>query len=402
LLALVAAGMLFYIYLFGIKQTQSRQAAWFKSFVIWICLEIVVVSSVCVLVQHIAIPMVTMSDVRKVKDKVVRDILSYNSKVRKGRIERSADGDHSTFNAAAFLYPSFKLAAMNRDLRESAVITHYNTIYPKKAFVDEKSNNVKKSYDTRFTFITQAFSRVAVFAITSLIQLPPPLQDAVTDVISTFGFGYAFVLIMRLWRISPALAFSPFAFLVLIVHFLTMSGKANTRPELSKTFPVEDDEPVDLTPAPVGSDSSDAAVPASLVLARRTMIAAHPPPPPTTTTTTTAGSNWKSRRASAVESMSLAEGIARRIEGTHDAPDDEEEGSDQSGSLQTRQARPVPLLARNSRVIDSSPSEDSEDANSSGGQGEIEWEEGGSDFDPDTPFNHLAYLLPASDSSDSN
>ena len=38
-------GMLLYVYLFAMTQTQSRQAAWFQSFVIWIVFEILISST---------------------------------------------------------------------------------------------------------------------------------------------------------------------------------------------------------------------------------------------------------------------------------------------------------------------------------------------------------------------
>jgi hypothetical protein len=49
-------GMLFYIYLFAMRQTATRQNAWFNSFITWLMFEICLVSSMMVLTQHVLIP----------------------------------------------------------------------------------------------------------------------------------------------------------------------------------------------------------------------------------------------------------------------------------------------------------------------------------------------------------
>ena len=63
---IVNAGMMFYIFLFALMQTASRQSAWFQSFLLWIVVEILFVSSVMVFITHIFMPMLIMKDVSKI------------------------------------------------------------------------------------------------------------------------------------------------------------------------------------------------------------------------------------------------------------------------------------------------------------------------------------------------
>lgn len=306
-LGVVASAILFFIYLFGIQQTQSRQQAWFKSFVVWIVLEILCVSSLIVLIQHVFIPLIALSDVRRVQERVVRDIVSFNAKMKKIPNRKIVQKPQS-FNAASFLFPSYKLASMNSSLKDSAVITRYHTTFPKKAFGSDKSSNLKKNYDLRFTFIKQALPRIAIFAISSMIQLPPPVQDAFTEIVSSVGFGYIGMLHVRLYRISPVFAFLPLLAAVLIVHFLTASGRAKSRLDLSKTFPVDDDSEEDVSTEDVckttgfivedseQKDNKDHKDGNDLFQSANQ----HP--------------TWKSRRASAVESLNLAHSLGRRHE----------------------------------------------------------------------------------------
>jgi hypothetical protein len=313
-LGTVACGILFFIYLFGVQQTKSRQTAWFKSFVVWIALEVLLVSSAIVFVQHVLVPLLTLKDVRRVQERVVRDIVSFNAKMKK--TNRKITAKQQSFNAASYLFPSYRLAATYTSLKESAVITQYHTSFPKKAFSSGKSrsNNIKKSYDLRFAFLKQAFSRLAIFAITSMIQLPPPVQDALTEVASSVGFGYIGMLHVRLYRMRPVLAFAPLAAAVLTVHFLTASGRANTRLDLTKTVPVDEDTD-DEVPADVAKskttniksakfDSSSSESKDNNEKTHGAIDLSQPQVAPLP--------SWKSRRASAVESLGLAHSLAQR------------------------------------------------------------------------------------------
>jgi hypothetical protein len=82
-LFIFSAALLFYVYLFAMRQTDSRQSAWFQSFVVWLLFEIFIVSSVLlVFLQQIFIPLLTMQDVQRVKKRVVNDIKSFKDKAK--------------------------------------------------------------------------------------------------------------------------------------------------------------------------------------------------------------------------------------------------------------------------------------------------------------------------------
>jgi len=62
-LLIVSMGMLFYIYLFAMRQSSNRQRAWFNSFQVWLFFEIFIVSTGLVLVEHVLIPLWSMKEV---------------------------------------------------------------------------------------------------------------------------------------------------------------------------------------------------------------------------------------------------------------------------------------------------------------------------------------------------
>jgi hypothetical protein len=110
---LMNMGMLFYVYLFAMTQTQSRQSAWFQSFVMWFLFDVFVSSTGVVLVTHLLlIPLYVMSDtsIRTIKKKVLGDIKAFREKQSKSDPNRAAPVKDEEFNAAKYLFPSWRVA----------------------------------------------------------------------------------------------------------------------------------------------------------------------------------------------------------------------------------------------------------------------------------------------------
>ena len=77
--------MLFYILLFAFSQTGPRQSAWFKSFAIWLAMEIIIVSTSIVLLSHIFIPMLIMKDLAQIKIKLIENIREYQRTIKSNK-----------------------------------------------------------------------------------------------------------------------------------------------------------------------------------------------------------------------------------------------------------------------------------------------------------------------------
>jgi hypothetical protein len=253
-------GMLFYVYLFALRQTQERQQAWFQSFVVWIIFEILLVSTGTVFLTHILIPTFIKADVKRVKQNIVNDIVAFKATVARQKNKMTSarvqeDGTEvaaskqvfdeieasTEFNAAKFLFASSRLARMYPDLKESYVVAKFSTHWPRRS-LKSTQKSVTKSYNNKFTFILQAFSRVLLFAVSSLIQFPEPVQDIFIQLVSTSGFGYVIVVLVQLWRMSPFLVAVPIVFLGLVIHFVTASSKSSSLIPLSKVQPISKEE----------------------------------------------------------------------------------------------------------------------------------------------------------------
>ena len=239
-LFLIACGLLFYIYLFAMRQTVDRQQAWFWSFIVWLTLEILLVSTFMVFVQHIIIPSLIMPDIRKVKRQVAADITSFKTmnksqtmmaRIRETLRPRSSLANvpekkqvTSTFNAAKYFYVSWRLAKMYPSLPESGAVTHFSTPFPQKA-IKQEAKVVSKVYGRRLTFIGQAASRVIVYLLVSVVNSPAVVQDGIVQVISSSGIGYAVLLMIKLFQVSPLLVLVPIVVIIILTHFYINSHK---------------------------------------------------------------------------------------------------------------------------------------------------------------------------------
>ena len=228
-------GMLFYIFLFALRQTSHRQSAWFQSFILWLIVEILFVSTSIVLFTHILIPMIAMKDVTKIKKRLLDSIKDFNGNLRR---EQQSAAEH--FNAAKYLFVSTRLAAHYPTIKAAAIIRQFNTPWPKKSY--QHYSDVSKAYNRKFSAISRSLSLLLMFFVTNLLNVPPTLQDMVIHMVTTTTIGYTILLHIELFYIFPVLAFVPFVSICLAVHFYIQYDKQNTKKKLARLLPVSSAE----------------------------------------------------------------------------------------------------------------------------------------------------------------
>jgi hypothetical protein len=222
------AGLLFYIYLFARQQSEARQSAWFQSFAVGLCFDIVLSSSAVVVITHLLIPILFFSDIRHIKNKLLKDIMEFRKSVVDTE-QYAAEGgekgqeDAAEMNAAKYLYPSWRIAALFPGIKESSMILKFSTLWPRVSF-KRKHKDVSTSYDQGVgDVVTQALSQVFFFFIASLVNLPPFAQDIVVQMLSGLGLGYAGIALTRLFRWNPLLPLAPVVLVLISTHFLLKS-----------------------------------------------------------------------------------------------------------------------------------------------------------------------------------
>jgi hypothetical protein len=87
-LGVMNVGMLFYILLFALTQTTERQQAWGQSFALWLVAEIFIVGTLLVLIMHVWIPAITMTDVLSIQKKLSETISNYQKNLADEKVKQ--------------------------------------------------------------------------------------------------------------------------------------------------------------------------------------------------------------------------------------------------------------------------------------------------------------------------
>jgi hypothetical protein len=233
-------GMLFYIFLFALTQTGSRQNAWFQSFAMWIVVEICLVSTAIVFVSHIVVPLLVMKDITQIKRRLIENIREFNDKVNRKTADNQnvdqIDEENEVFNAAKYLFVSTRLAKHYPMLKQSKIISQFSTPWPRQSY--HRVDNVSKQYDKKFSAFTKSASFLLMFFVGHFVSMPSCLQDIVIQMSSTAAIGYVLLLHVQLYQIYPVLVILPISIIALVVHFIIESGKSDAKIRLAKLFPV--------------------------------------------------------------------------------------------------------------------------------------------------------------------
>jgi hypothetical protein len=220
---LLNSGLLFYVCLFAMNQTYSRQSAWFRSFVMWFIFDLFFTSTGTVVLTHLFLPLYVLADVSKIKIKILKDLMTFRERYLKVQDEEMGEGiqtveiHQNIFNAAKYLYPSWRVAFLSQEIPESGMILQYNTLWPMKRF-GEKGAKVASEYDQ--TVLLGSLSQIFLFFFGSLFHFHSLIQDIFIEVICTSGFGLLGVCFIRLFAVHPILPVTVSVLLMLGLSFL--------------------------------------------------------------------------------------------------------------------------------------------------------------------------------------
>ena len=167
--------LLLYIFMFAVKQDSSRQSAWVQSFLIWLALEIFLVSSLVMVMSEFVVPSLVFSEVKKIKTKMIKTVCDYQFKMLKGDTFRETNNvDEAAFNAAPYLFTSTRLATKFPRSLESKIIREFRTNLPKRSYQHHK-NSANSSMNVyrrrlRLTAVMNSVNLVFLFIIGRLLS----------------------------------------------------------------------------------------------------------------------------------------------------------------------------------------------------------------------------------------
>jgi hypothetical protein len=208
--------------------------------------EVTVSSTGLVLLTHLLIPLFVLKDVARIKEKVLKDLITFREKyLKSGFVPRdeeegsvAVEGEEKTlkqegnqpppppFNAAKYLFVSWRVASLCRELPESRLVLHFSTPWPKKKF-GEKEAEVASEYEQDVLF--NAISQIALFFIVSLLNCHVLLQDMIIQTVCSSGFGFLVLWLIQLYTIHPVLPGVVVLILVLsLSYFVRISSIRNS------------------------------------------------------------------------------------------------------------------------------------------------------------------------------
>jgi hypothetical protein len=248
-------GMLFYVFLFAVSQDSHRQIAWGRSLGIYLLLDIVLISTVMVIFMHVLLPSLIMRDVGKIKKKMIESIERFYESI--GKEKKEEDGNRKSerksteddddnednnekdqlhrkkqmkplnkekivksgqedkimpaFNAAKYLFLSYRLASIYPDLKASQIILSYSSPWPKQDY--QHITNVKSDYSGRYSAITRSISIIVIFFLTNLLATPIAIHDMIFQIATTAMMGYTLFVHLQLYYIYPVLVMIPTVFI---------------------------------------------------------------------------------------------------------------------------------------------------------------------------------------------
>jgi hypothetical protein len=281
-------GMLFYVFLFALSQDSHHQAAWGRSLGIYLLLDIVLISTLMVIFMHVLLPSLIMRDVETIKKKVTESIKEFyekmdqekeqekvgekdkkvyhsnrtdddlydaplhlakirssQSKPQVVKLQEEFEGNsekknNGTFNAAKYLFLSYRMAEQYPDLQASQIILQYSSPWPKQDYKHIK--DVKNDYSDKYTGITRAISIIVIFFLTNLLVTPLAIQDMILQICTTAAIGYTMLIHIQLYYICSALVIIPTLVIIALVfmakHYYQRRRNRNDRDTQEKNAPM--------------------------------------------------------------------------------------------------------------------------------------------------------------------
>jgi hypothetical protein len=206
-------GLLLYIVLFAMSQDKSRQIAWILSYVAWLVLEVVVVSSLVMLMSHFVVPSMMLSEIRATKAKMIDTIQEYQSKLL--GVSTVHDVGVVEFNAAPFFFMSSRLALKFPGSIESEIIRDFKTDLPKRTYQRVK-----------MTAMDMCRRRLRLTAIMLLLL---SLERCFYDLICWAGIGF-----IILWHIVLLKKYSLLALIMYCTFCLAVGSYSYTHYKAAK------------------------------------------------------------------------------------------------------------------------------------------------------------------------
>jgi hypothetical protein len=204
-LLLMLSGMLFYVFLFGVIQNIHQQRAWTQSFGLWLLMEILLISTVLVLVSDVWLPMMLVDGVARCNNKLLEVI---------GQMSAMKDDDFMLvsptmrFNAVEFFFASHRVASRFPSLLTSQAVLQFRTPWPRQSY-----GALRRMQNTRWwswvTNVPELMISLAMMLLSLFSAAPQQVQSLTIEVLLSGGMGFVVGVHVLLYRVYPVLVVLP-------------------------------------------------------------------------------------------------------------------------------------------------------------------------------------------------
>ena len=204
-------GLLVYVFLFWSRQSRERQFSFFVSFMLWLLLDTCFISSGLFFWTHVILPSWIHRDVGRAKKKVLAQLMAF----RQGGV---AAVNSEEFNAAKYLFASFRLAGLVPSVPDGGAVLSYSTKWPRLCALTEKGSDV-----TTKGFMRGPLDRI-VSAVAGMNFL---VHDIVMSLLISVVVAGLSVLHVYLFRIEVGFIFIPIGILLGLLLVYTVCSRTN-------------------------------------------------------------------------------------------------------------------------------------------------------------------------------
>jgi hypothetical protein len=204
-LLLLLSGMLFYVFLFGVTQNIHQQRAWTQSFGLWLLMEIVLTSTVLVLVSDVCLPMMLVDGVARCHNKLLAVI---------GQVSTTQDEEADfvspaeLFDTAEFLFASHRVARRCPSLMVSQAVLQFRTPWPRQSY-----GALRRVQNTRWWSWVTNVPELVVWLVLLVLSLfsaaPQQVQSLAVEVLFSVFVGALVGVHMLLYSVYPVLVVLP-------------------------------------------------------------------------------------------------------------------------------------------------------------------------------------------------
>jgi sugar lactone lactonase YvrE len=232
-----------------------------------------------------------------------------NKKQEPDETKNNKKKDNAFFNAAKYLFLSYRMAEQYPALKASQIILQYSSPWPKQDYKHIK--DMKSNYSDKYSGITRAISIIVIFFLTNLLATPLAIQDMILQICTTAAIGYTMLIHIQLYYIYPALVIIPTLAVIALAFVVKRYWKDDDKEEKNTA-----EKEVVLQPA-VATNSSE------LVIATRSASVSVVLPPPMTITT---------RRQSLQYGLQLASELKNKMMSQEEEEKESEDKEEESES----------------------------------------------------------------------